>query len=222
MTINIDGNVSMQSILTKVGFLPNEDGLQFDFGNCNLKAIQGINRYFQEGFNFFGYYISDRRAGELDFFIPLQVESHEQGLAIIAYYLRNADFKNRPVWLHEGLSLREHLPWERESKAYNENPNAIIEHEWFRVLANKLRLLISTSTDENVTTFSFDGNVLKVVCNNDTFFVSGLGKDWQRTAILKTKSLDFLPKRIPKRNISIYIWKDKLHIGNRVFELESR
>ncbi|WP_426092367.1 hypothetical protein [Flavobacterium sp. DSR3-2] len=220
MTINLDANVSLQSILIKIGFLPNGDGLQFDFGNCKLKAIQGINQYFQDGFNFVGYYITGRSAGELDFFLPLQVESYEQGLSVIAYYLRNADFKNKPDWLNEGLALREHLPWLKETKAYNENPNAIIEHEWFRVLVNKLKLIISTSTNEDVTTFSFDGIVLTVVCNNEIFVVSGLGKNWQSIAKVKTKSLEFLPKRIPDRDIPVYIWKDNLHIGNRVFKLE--
>lgn len=222
MTLNLDSNVSLQSILTKIGFLPTGDGLQFDFKNCKLIATQGINRYFQEGFIFFGYYITERSAGELDFFLPLQVESYEQGLAFIAYYLRNADFKNKPNWLNEGLALREHLPWEKEKKTFNENPKAIIEHEWFRVLVNKLRLLISTSTDEDVTTFSFDGTVLRVVCNNGSLVVGGLGMAWQNTATVKTKSLDFLPKRISNRNIQVYIWKEKLYVGNRVFQLEAR
>ncbi|MFZ4462511.1 MAG: hypothetical protein ACOYN5_01590 [Bacteroidales bacterium] len=211
----------MQSILIKIGFLPNGNGLQFDFGNGNLMAIEGINGYFQEGYSFFGYFISEWSAGEFDFFIPLQVESYEQGLAFIAYYLRNADLKNKPDWLKEGLDLGEHLPWEKENKAYKENPKATIEHEWFRVLVNKLRLLISISTEEDVTIFSFDGTLLKVVCNNETFVVSGIGKDWQRTATVKTQSLNFLPKRIPNRNVPVYIWKDELHIGNRIFILEA-
>jgi len=217
---NMKENISLQSILIEIGFLPSGDGLQFDFGNCKLKVIQGINRHFQNGFNFFGYYISERSAGELEFSLPLQVESYQQGLAFISYYLRDADLKNKPNWLIEGLVLKEHLPWERDMKAYKENPKATIEHEWFRVMVNKLRLLISTSTDEDVTTFSFDGTILKVVCNNQTFVVSGIGKDWQRTATVKTKSLDFLPKRIPNRDVLVFIWKDKLIIGNRIFNIE--
>lgn len=219
MIIDLDANVSVQSILTKLGFLPNGDGLQYDFGNCKMNVSQGINQYFQEGYNFYGCYISDRTAGELDFFLPLQVESYEQGLAFIAYYLRKADFINKPVWLNEGLALRDHLPWENERNIYQRNPIANIEHEWFRVLVNKLRCLISRSTDEDLTSFSFDGKVLKVVCNNETFVVSGFGKEWQRPATVKTISLDFLPKRIKNRNTSIYTWEDKLYIGNRLFKI---
>lgn len=217
MTQDLNSNVSTLSILNEIGFQSKSDGLQFDFGNCELKAFQGIYRNFQKGIIFLGFYASKRKCGELDFFLPLQVESYDEGLALISYYLKSADLKNKPDWLYKGLALSEHLPWKKEAKAYNEIPRAFIEPEWFRVLVNKLKLLISTSTDEDVTTFSFDGFVLKVTCNNVIFFVTALGKDWQRTFTLKTKSLDFLPKRILNKNISIYIWEDKLHIGNKVF-----
>lgn len=220
MNLNIEANVALQSILIEIGFIPIEEGFQFDFGNCKLKAIEGTNQYFQEGFNFCGHYITDRKFGELVFFLPLQVESNQQGFALLAYYLRNANFKNKPDWLSEGLALTEFLPWKKNLKAYNENPKAFIEHEWFRVIVKKMKLLISNSTDENVTIFSFDGTVLKVVCNNETLVVSGIGKDWQRIAKVKTKSLDFLPKRISNSDVEIFIWQDKLNIGNRVFNLE--
>lgn len=226
--MNLDTNVSVLSILTKIGFLPDRNGLSFgnalyfDFGNCKLKVFEGINRHFQEGFNFLGYYVSGRSAGELEFFLPPQVESYEQGLALIAYYLRNAELKYKPDWLNKGFALEEQLPWKKEMKAYNENPKAIIEHEWFRVLVNKLRALISGSTDEDITTFYFDGKILKVVCNNETFVVSGSGKNWQKTATVKTKSLSFLPKRIPHRDVIVFIWKDELQVSNRVFKLEAK
>jgi hypothetical protein len=220
MTNSFNSYVSMQSILIRIGFDSNGDEFHFKFTNGKVKAIKGFNRIFQEGFHFLGYYFTERKAGEIDYFLPFHVESFEQGLAFIAYPLRNADLKNKPDWLIEGLTLKEHLPWEKEMKAYNENPVAYIEHEWFRVLLNKLKLLISTSTDENLTTFSFDGGILKVVCNNETLVVGGLGKNWHQEAIVKTKLLDFLPKRVLKRNVPVYIWRGNLHIHNRCFKLE--
>lgn len=221
MAISLNADFSLQSILTKIGFLPNEKGLYYDFGNFELVAIKGINRYIQKGYTFIGCYVTARSAGIIDFFIPLQVESYEQGVALMAYYLRSTKLKNKPDWLDEGLALREHLPWEKETKAYNENPVAIIEHEWFRILVKKIRILIPSSSDDDVTKFSFDGSVLKVVCNNETFVITGLGKDWQKTVSVKTKSLDFLPKRIQNKDILIYVWKDYLYIGNRAFPLEN-
>lgn len=220
MSVDIEKKVSLMSILIKIGFQSTGNGLEFDFGNCKLKAIHGINQDFKEGYNFLGYYISERRSGEISFFLPLRVESHEQCIAIIAYYLRKVDLKSKPEWLHAGLALEEQLPWKKEMKAYNENPQAIIEYEWFRIIVKKIRLLSSASTDEDITTFSFEDSVLKIVCNNQTIIVGGLGKNWHQTATVKTKSLTFLPQRIPNKDIYVFIWKNKLHIGNRVFNLE--
>jgi len=220
MSVDIEKKGLLMSILIKIGFQSTGNGLEFDFGNCKLKAIQSINQDFKEGYNFFGYYISERRAGEISFFLPLRVESYEQCIAIIAYYLRKADLKDKPEWLQAGLALEEQLPWKKAMKAYDENPHAILEHEWFRIIVKKIRLLSSASTDEDITTFSFVDSVLKIVCNNQTIIVGGLGKNWHQTATVKTKSLTFLPKRIPNRAIYVFIWQNKLNIGNRVFNLE--
>lgn len=213
----IEGNVPIEEILIDIGFLPTEDGLQFDFGNFKLKAIEGMNRSFFHGFHFFGFYTIARSAGTIRFHLPLKVESHNQCIAFMAYYLRNAEVANIPIWLEEGMALKELLPWERELKAYNDNPKATIEHEWFRLIVRKMRLIASTSNNEDITTFSFDGTILKIVCNNQLLVSPAQGRDWGKIAKVKTESLDFLPKRIEKRSVSIYIWKEKLYIHNRFF-----
>ena len=212
--------VSLLSIILKIGFQSKATNFEYDFGNCKLIAIQTVNKYFTEGIQFLGYNISAERAEEFDFFIPLEVESHEQGIAFIAFNLRNAKFTKIPVWLKEGHNLQDELPWEKLNKAFKENPEASIEHEWFRILVNKLRLQISISTDEDTTTFSFSDNILKVVCNDEILVVSGKGKDWQSVAKVKTKSLNSLPKKILKKNIQIYIWDGYLHVGNRIYIIE--
>src|SRR4051812_10299971 len=111
-------NIELESILEKIDFKSLPDGYEFDFGNGKLKAIPGLTRQFYDGFTFLGYFISARKAGEIEFSLPLKVESYEQGIAFIAYYLRNADLKIVPQWLKEGLVLKHLLPWERERKAY--------------------------------------------------------------------------------------------------------
>lgn len=58
-----------------------------------------------------GSYKTERSAGMIDFFLPLEVKSYEQGIALIAYYLRKADFAVKPDWLFEGITLKEKLPW---------------------------------------------------------------------------------------------------------------
>jgi len=96
----------------------------------------------------------------------------------------------------------------------------IIDHEWFQVLVNKIVKLVASSVDDDITTFSFEGEILKVLCNNNTFVVSGLGKDWEQIATVKTKSLDSLPKRILTEDVHIYISGNELTIGNINFKLE--
>lgn len=97
-----------------------------------------------------------------------------------------------------------------------------IESEWFRILVKKIRLLITTSNDEDFTEFSFDGTVLKVQCNYEIFVIAGKGKNWKQTATIKTKSLDFLPKRIQNGGIEISIWQGKLSIANTSFTMVSQ
>ncbi len=148
-------NVLLETILIKIGFLPTEDGLQFDFGNCKLKTIKGMSPQLFYGITFLGYWKTNRSMGQLDFSLPLEVESFEQGIALIAYNLRKAELKIKPNWLIEGLSLSELLLWEIEKKKYRDNPRAIIDHEWFRIIVKKLLEASKNSTEDAVTTFSF-------------------------------------------------------------------
>ncbi len=215
-------NVLLETILIKIGFLPTEDGLQFDFGNCKLKTIKGMSPQLFYGITFLGYWKTNRSMGQLDFSLPLEVESFEQGIALIAYNLRKAELKIKPNWLIEGLSLSELLLWEIEKKKYRDNPRAIIDHEWFRIIVKKLLEASKNSTEDAVTTFSFDGAVLRIICNGSQIVCSGRGNKWQTAATVKTKSLDFLPKRISSKNVQIFIWENKLHIGSRVFILEQQ
>ncbi len=221
MDDNLDVTFSLQAILIKIDFQPCDLGFQFDFGNCVLKAVVGVNEYFQEGFNFFGNFSTERTSKMFAFFLPKDVASYEQGIALIAYYLRNTEFQFKPKWLSDGLELNGYLPWKIESKAYNEKPSVTVESEWFRVLVKKIRLLIPTSNDEDFTKFSFDGTVLKVQCNYEIFVIAGEGKNWEQTATIKTKSLDFLPKRFQNGDIVISIWEGRLSIGNRSFAMIS-
>lgn len=211
--------VSIESILEKIGFTEIEDGYYFDFGNCKLKAIRGLNRSLKFGYNFLGNYFSQRSAGTLDFFIPIEVDSYEQGLALLSYYLRKVHFTSPPDWIDEGLNLQSYLPWRKELTEYEKIPQAEIEQDWIRLLLKKIRIHVSNSSDNDLTSFSFKDGILKVNCNNEEFAISGIGEDWLNSATVKTLSLDILPKRIPNRKVIMYIWKERLHIANRSVEI---
>ena len=211
--------ISLESILVKIGFVPFGNEYVYDFGNCKLKAFKGLNLRFQDGFNFSGNYFTTRNSGYFDFSLPYVVESYELGIAYLAYNLKGGRLQNIPLWLIEGQHLEDLLPWKKSLRAFEENPKAIIEHEWFRILVKKLRLKAITADENETTSFNFDGSVLKVVCHNESITISGQGKAWHTTAFVKTKSLTHLPKKIVNQNAYLYVWKDNLHISNRAFEM---
>lgn len=211
--------ISLLDVLYKIGFQEGENGLQYDFGNCQLEAIESMNLQFMTGICFFGNYKTDREIGSYDFIIPSYVESFEQGLALLAHYLSRGDLVKTPDWLAWGLTLKEHLPWEQKKKAFRENPRAVIDHEWVRLMLKKLREQVDRSSDEDITTFAFNGNILHVTCNGMNYAIHGSGKEWHSVATLRTKSLIGLPKQVPRTDIEIFTWEGELYLCNRRFKL---
>lgn len=210
--------VSLIRILIEVGFEPKQHSLIYNFGNLNIFASQGVNERLQDCFLFMGSYIGKNSAIEIEFSLPLEVESYEIGLALIAYHFKRADLEPMPEWLKTGLSLQHMLPWEKERIAYNATPKALIEYDWFRLLIKKLRKKTEEVEDNHITIFSFENGILKVVSGNEVIAIHGSGKDWDTDAKIKTKSLVILPKRISKRDGLVYIWKGELNIDRCRFK----
>ena len=220
MEIHIEENVELEPILIDIGFLPVPGGLEYDFGNCMVKATKTY-KWFNEIFQFYGTYFTSRSAGEIEFDLPLKVESYEQGVALLAKYIRSKDFLHIPEWINQGKVWENHLPGRREMKAYRDNPTAYIEHGWFRVLLKKIIEAAHEANDQEITTISYDGSILRVEYRENLLVCPGIGKAWTAKAILKTKSLGSISTRISRNGISIYLWKGALYIGNRVFQPES-
>ena len=81
-------------VLRDFGFQPNDkpdygfdESLVFDFGNFQLDAILGVNKWFREAVLFSGYWSTGREMGLIEFEMPCQVESRELCAAWIAYHL---------------------------------------------------------------------------------------------------------------------------------------
>jgi hypothetical protein len=85
-----------RDVLSELGFKENWDpryaGLhpayQYDFGNLELTAFESHNRYFKRVFWFSGVAWGHNSLRDIDFEMPLAVDSFEQGVAWIAYVLR--------------------------------------------------------------------------------------------------------------------------------------
>lgn len=220
--MNIEQNVPLADILIEIGFIKIDHDFQFNFGNCKLTVQKLYGSNFNEIYLFTGFYRTKRTAGEIQFELPLKVESFEQGCALISYYLKGADLEIVPEWLKKGKVFQDHLPWIKARIAYDAIPKAMLEHEWFSIIVKKLTALVTASTEYNITKFTFDGEVLRIECNGNLLVSPAIGKPWNQVAILKTNTLKFLPKKIRKVNIELFIYDNMLRIGNREFPLEKK
>lgn len=63
-----------------------------------------------------GSVVRDRTASMIEYKLPCRVANREQGLALLAYPLRNLRFANTPGWLIEGQALSNHLPWNAQGR----------------------------------------------------------------------------------------------------------
>ena len=228
MEENNTNKVSTHSILERIGFQEiDKYKMQFDFGNCELLAVRAPNQNLIECYTFMGVWKTNRSIGQINFELALEFETFYEGLAFIAYYLKGAKFDFTPLWLKEGFSLKHLLPWEKQREAYEKRmevwekiPKAQVEHEWFRMIVRKMRSILETSTEEDITTFSFDGEILKIKCNDQLLVCPAKGKAWGKSGTVKTISLVDLPKRIKKQYVNyVYIEEDELHIGFNRFEI---
>ncbi len=211
-------NVDLESILLQVGFTENSMGFVYDFGNCQLKATK-VYKWFSEVYQFSSIIISNRSACEIQFDLPLMVESFEQGVAFLAFNFKKNQLANTPEWFKQGVEWEDTLPGRKDLKAYRENPVATVEHEWFRLIVKKLREYIKEESENDLTLFSFDGSVLRIECGSKVIVAPADGKPWNAMAIIKSRSLDFLPKRISNDPVNLFIWKERLNVGRRVFEI---
>lgn len=213
--------IPLLNILIAIGFELKSNTLVYNFRRINIIANQSVNQYFQESIIFYGSYFGNNSVGEIDFQLPIEVDSFETGLAFIAFNLKGVDIVDRPEWLQIGLTLQHILPWEKDRIAYNAAPKALIEYDWFRLLIKKLRKKTEEVEDNHITIFSFENGILKVVSGNEVIAIHGSGNDWKTDAKIKTKTLDILPKRISKRDGLVYIWKGELNIDRCRFELNN-
>lgn len=219
-----------RNILLKIGFkeIPRtslhsaqeEPDLSFDFGNFFLHAYAGINRYLAEVLYFSGMNKNERVIQEIDFELPQEVESFEQAIALLSFQLgKKLDATHIPEWYFKGQLLEEHLPWKKEQLEYKKRPLAKVDYDYYRLLIRKMiDLAVSASIDE-ITTISFDGEILNIKCAGVKLVAPASGMPWEETISIKTKHLYYLPKRIKKEPGIISIWKNNLYFDNLAFRL---
>ncbi|WP_137805888.1 hypothetical protein [Pseudomonas sp. G(2018)] len=197
-----------------------QPGYFYDFGNFRLEAVQLTNQYFRQVFVFSGVIANTRSLRMINFQLPVEVESFEQGVALIAHGL-GADFvPDVPTsWLTDGRSWASHLPGVRERIAYSARPHCVVEKDWFRVALRKLLDIGGSTEADALVSIGFDGEVLRFSCNGKVVICPATGSSWDETYSIRATQLEHLPKRL-RDWVDVSIWKDRLTIGNRVWYLE--
>jgi hypothetical protein len=198
------------------------DSFEYDFGSFKLKVRVLMNRRFKQVYHFSGILKTERSNNMIDFEVPMEVESFEQGVAYISYGLGSRfNSSISPQWYLDGLNWKNQLPWLKANEEFRNTPSAYIQHDYFKLIEKKMSAIAINAKEDETTTFSFDGEILRIVCSGNLIVTQAVGKAWTSNAVIKTKTLIYLPKRIRKDGISIYIWKDNLNIGNTLFSLIS-
>lgn len=195
-------------------------GYRYYSKNLDLTAAEVMGEHFRPVILFGGTYSDGRILAEISFEMNLDVESFEQGVAWIAYGVGQGGLRDPHVdWLEKGYEWADTLPWVRDRKEYEARPNCSVEREWFRVPVKKLRELADKASEQDLASFSFDGEVLKVRSKGTTIAAPASGLAWDRSYSVKTRKLEFLPKRLMSHLIDVSVWRGRLYIGNTLFEL---
>jgi len=216
-----------RALLTTVGFVERwgamtdqDPAYEYDFGNLQLVAAQVANRFFVPAFLLHGVLRSERSSVDIQFEMPLEIESYEQGVAWLWFGLsKGVGLLHTPEWLQRGRELQECLPWVRRQKAYEERPQFNVGRDWFKIAAKKLREVAGSAREDAVATFDFDGNVLRILADGLTLTMPAEGRAWPAPISIRAASLDHLPKRFANEVLHFSVWDDNLIVGNRAWKI---
>jgi hypothetical protein len=130
--------VNTRSLFETLGFQKNwgaiadeQPAYAYDFGNLYLTAAQVTSRWFRPVFSLGGVVQDARSIGLVEFEMPLEIDSFEQGVAWISHGI-GTDFQPRipTPWLADAREWKDHLPWVREMKSYEYRPQCSVERDW--------------------------------------------------------------------------------------------
>ena len=200
-----------------------ETGLSYDFGDFQLTATRVMNLQVREAWHLFGLVAASRSVIQIEFEMPLQVDSAEQCAAWIAWALEHqlcnerliASLNQELVIL--GLQHQSTLPWVRQQAAYAAHPNCWVERSWMRLLFKTLAGHVSKDDPDDRISIRFDGAVLSFHGQDWTIPVPASVNAWIATYIIKVRDFSSFPVRLMKTEIGVSVREDNLIIGNRLY-----
>ncbi|HEY5378171.1 MAG TPA: hypothetical protein VIJ78_01375 [Pseudolabrys sp.] len=191
----------------------------YDFGNLRLTAAEVMSDGLRPCFHLGGVQRGANSIGMVDFEMPVEIESYEQGVAWIWYGVGEKFEPRIPTsWLAEGQAWKKHLPWIRRMRDYERRPQCLVEKNWFRVAIKKLRPLAATASESDLVWLSFDGESLRIAACGATIVLPATGVAWGTHYAIKATALNHLPRRLTT-HVPISVWNTKLSIGSKVWHL---
>lgn len=224
-----DSGIETVAALQELGFEPNPNvysdlhpGLRYDFGNFRLSVGFGLTPRFVYAAYFGGVLSTSRTVADVDFEMPLRIESHEQCAAWIADCLdRSSNGRFEPtivtLWLEEGRRRRDTLPWVRQQAAYEARPHCMVERDWLRVALRTLTKTVASASNDQSVVLSFSEGVLTIRCAAHVIALPASGRSWASAYAIPAGKLQRLPKRLQRNRLGIEIWESKLTIASSVY-----
>lgn len=219
-------------VLLTLGFQPDPSvisegraGLSKDVGGWKLTAGLMSNLQLKPVVVFGGVVMTARSACRIEFEMPTTVESMEQCAAWIAWHLMEQLPKNdrvispkKAAFVVLGLAHQSTLPWVQDLNAYKARPTCTVGRAWLRQAFRQLSVDAADAEPDSACLIAFDGNVLTFCTSVGLVPVPGRGEKWPCRYSLAIANLSRLPARLKGEHVQISVWKNRLHIGNRVYE----
>lgn len=96
--------------------LSSRPAYRHSFGPYEIEVALLVNRWFKESWMISGVINTGRSMSMIEGELPTEVNSKEQGLALLSYFLaRHIPEQSKPPWLRIGERMTAQLPWASRS-----------------------------------------------------------------------------------------------------------
>jgi hypothetical protein len=222
------------NLLRDLGFRPDygvsiiKDSLSFDFGGFQLSANKTLNRHFVEVIFLSGILATHRPSGglqtlgEVEFEMPIEIQSRAQCAAWIAWHLdKDWDRNFIPTygvdWIVEGRQHLDLLPWLARAAAYAARPRCLVQRDWLRLALKTLSEKIETASDDDTVAVDFRDGALSFRCGEKVIALPAEGTSWPGGFLIPAGKLRNLPKRLLGWVSEVSIYKSQFTIGRHSY-----